>query len=180
MDGREIKLEFRRKDFEEAYFRNGNEKVLLNSSVKPAFYWSLLCFLLWFAVLIHNLLYVNEWQVFIFLGVITAFSMYHTYSIAYPFIKWKRDVTAYLDGVQKCREHSITISPTTFSYIQDGTTYIEKWTQIKKAEVSDLFISFEISSNYLFPRKSLNEGDYNALKAMVLENMKAADVKVDS
>lgn len=173
MDNKVIELKYSRTDFEEIYFRNGGDKTFLNHHLKK----QRNTFILFASAFVLTLVYVisiNEnFGFLIFVGVFLCFSFYDWYIKAAPGIKWKREIKIYLDGLDKIQENRLILTENAFSLIQDKKETIEKWTEFKRAEMEENFISLiSNTTTYLIPKKSMTGEEFQFLRTLFSEKIK--------
>ncbi len=109
----------------------------------------------------------------IILGILFGVAFYDLFKKASPLLKWKAGVIAYLDDLDKIREHQFILTPHVFSLLQDGKETMEKWSELKRCELELDFISIITNSTtYLFPKKSMTAEEFEFLRAVLSEKMK--------
>jgi hypothetical protein len=90
-----------------------------------------------------------------------------------PAIVWKKEITNYLNGLDKIKKNKIIVTPYSFSLIQDGTEIIEKWTEFKRTEINETFIYLvSNNSNYSIPKKSMTTEEFDFLQKFICEKIK--------
>lgn len=173
MEDKTIELVYRRADFEEFYYRNGNGKTFFNSKFRQ----DRIIFVVFCSGFLLTLICIPYTGVdFGFLtltGVASCIAFYSWYIKASYIIKWKKVVKEYLDTLDKISANKLILTNKTFSLIQDRKETIEKWTEFNKAKIEDDFISLTSNtSSYLIPKKSINHDDFQFLKIMITEKIK--------
>lgn len=173
MDNKVIELKYNRTDFEDIYFRNGGDKTFLNHHLKKQRNIFFL-FLGMFIVTLIYILSINEnFGFLIFVGILLFFSFYDWYIKASPGIKWKKEIKIYHDGLDKIRENRLILTENAFSLIQDKKETIEKWTEFKRAEMEENFISLiSNTTTYLIPKKSMTTEEFDFLRTLFSEKIK--------
>ena len=173
MDNIVIELNYRRKDFEEIYFRDGGGKTFLSPRLKGKRNLSIFFAVVFTLTLIYTLLTQRSFGVVLFAGLLFCFSLYEWYSGALPTMRWLKEVRSYLDGLDKTKEHRLLLTDTAFSIVQDKNETIEKWTEFKRAEIEENFVSLTSNTtNYLIPKKSMSEGEYELLRTIAAKKIK--------
>jgi hypothetical protein len=173
MDDKVIELKYSRTDFEEIYYRNGGDKTFLNHHLKK----QRNTFIVIGAIFILTLIYIisiNEnFGFLIFAGIILCFAFYDWFIKAYPGIKWKKEIKIYLDGLDKIRENKLILTENAFSLIQDEKEIIEKWTEFRRTEMEENFISMiSNTTTYLIPKKSMTPDEFQFLRTLLSEKVK--------
>jgi hypothetical protein len=173
MDNIIIELKYNRTDFEEIYYRNGDDKAFLNYHLRTERNTFFVVGFIFLLTLIYTLL-INDNHVFIILiGVLLCFALYDWYKKASHWVKWKKEVKLYLDDLDKIRENKIVLSKNAFSLVQDKKETIEKWTEFKRAEIQENFISLTSNTTtYLIPKKSMTPDEFQFLRTMFAERIK--------
>lgn len=169
-----IKLKYNRKDFQEIYYRNGGDKTFLNHHLKKQRTTFFIIAVIFVLTLVYILSINENFGFLIFVGVLLCFSFYDWYIKASPGIKWKKEVEIYLDGLDQVRENRIILTENAFTLIQDKKETIEKWTEFKRAEIEESFISLiSNTTTYLIPKKSMTSEEFQFLKTLFSEKIKS-------
>jgi hypothetical protein len=164
----EIELNFNRKDFEEVYFK-GNQGSYLNSETTKKPFRNMLASGLIFFFFLFKLISDGGIQIgTIVLGIIFLYFLAEYFKKA--FVIWKRNkkVEVYLNGVEKIKSHKLILNKNTFEIQQENEIVTELWTNFKKPEINDMFTYLvSKSENYLIPKKSMTELEYEELKSII-------------
>ncbi len=173
MDNKIIELKYSRTDFEEIYFSNGNDKTFLNSQLRKERNTFFVLCAIFILTLIYNL-YVNEnYGLLTLTGVFLCYTFYDWYKKASLWIKYKMEIKLYLDNLDKIGENKIILSKNAFSLVQDKKETIEKWTEFKRAEMEENFISLTSNTTtYLIPQKSMTPDEFEFLRTILAERIK--------
>ena len=166
-----IRLIFRRQDFEDIYFKDGNGDIFWNRSVKQDFVFALVFICLALISLAYSLFTNQFWGfpiVFLFLFAI-AFFIYA--KKAAVILKWKKQVVTYLDDLAKIKKYEITLTNETLTTIQDNEVIIVKWANFTKAILNNESISLLGNDTYFFPKKSMGIHDYEYLKQFISDKV---------
>jgi len=167
-----INLKYSRTDFEEIYFRNGGNKTFLNHSLKVQRNVFILFAGAFVLMLVYTLTVKENLGFLFFVGIMLCFSFYNWYYKALPLLKWKKEVKIYLDGLDKIKENKLILTENAFSVIQDKKETIEKWTEFKRAEIEEKFISLTSkTTTYLIPKKAMTSEEYEFLRTIFSEKM---------
>ncbi|MBL7973338.1 MAG: YcxB family protein [Candidatus Kapabacteria bacterium] len=173
MDDKIIELKYCRTDFEEIYYRNGNDKTFLNSHLRKERNTFFVVSSIFVLTLIYIMAINENYGFLILIGVLLCFAFYDWYKKASHWIKWKKETELYLDDLDKIRENYIVLSKNAFSLIQDKKETIEKWTEFKRAEIEEDFISLiSNTTTYLIPKKSMTPDEFRLLRKMLAEKIK--------
>ncbi len=164
----EIELNFNRKDFEEVYF-NGNQASYVNSeTTKNPFRNMLVSGLIFFFLLFKSISEGGTQIVTIILGIIFIYFLADYLTKAFGIWKRKKKVEVYLNGVEKIKSHKLILNKNTFEIQQENEIVTELWTDFKKPEINDMFTYLvSKSENYLIPKKSMTELEYEELKSII-------------
>jgi len=173
MDDKIIELKYNRTDFEEIYFSNGNNKTFLNPQLRNERITFFVICSIFILTLIYNLTINKNYGFLTLTGVFLCFTFYDWYKKASLWMKYKMETKLYLDNLDKIRENKIVLSKNAFSLVQDKKETIEKWTEFKRAEIEDNYIS--VTSNtttYLIPKKSMTPDEFQFLRTKLAEKIK--------
>jgi hypothetical protein len=172
IDDKIIEIKYSRSDFEEIYYRNGDDKTFLNSHLKNERNTFIVVSFGFILTLIYCLSFNENYSILIFTGLLLCFVFFDWYQKASHWIKWKNDIKLYLDNLDKIRKTKIVLSKYAFSVVQDKKETIEKWTEFKRAEIEDNFISLTSNTTtYLIPKKSMTTEEFEFLSAMFAERI---------
>jgi hypothetical protein len=173
MEEKVIELKYSRKDFEEIYFRNGSEKTFFNKQLMLERNTFLLIGAIFIADLIYLLSTSENFVFLIVIGILFSYSFFNWYKKALPGIKWKREVKNYLNDLDKIKHNKIILTNNAFALVQDQKETIEKWTEFKRVELEENFISLiSNSTTYLIPKKSMTSEEFLFFKTMIVSKIK--------
>ena len=164
----EIELNFNRKDFEEVYF-NGNQVSYVNSETTKNPFRNMLISGLIFSFLLFKLISDDGTQIgTIIFGIIFLYFLVDYLTKAFRIWKKKKKVEVYLNGVEKIKTHKLILNKDTFGIQQEDEITTEFWTDFNKPEINDMFTYLvSKSENYLIPKKSMTELEYEELKSII-------------
>lgn len=163
----EINLTFRRADFEELYFRNGNENLFFSPTAKTQTYIFIFLGLLFFFFLGYFRITNESLENMLFICMLWILSAIILGGKIYVVLKWKKSIKQFLDVTSKYKINKLILSETSISIIQDDKEHIEKWSEFKKADINDESIILYSIVNYMFPRKSMTKEEYEFFKEIV-------------
>lgn len=169
MNTPEIKLNFNRTDFEELYFKNGNDKILLSKTVKKQFILSLITCCFFIASLIYSITVNKSWGIFTIITVIFVLIVNQLIRKMSPIVKWKRSITDRLNEQAKFINQKLTLSEDTLTLKQDTTVTVVRWTDFKKIVFDDKSINLYGDTDLMFPKKSMTWQEFDLLKNEILE-----------
>lgn len=167
-----IKLTPNRKDFEDIYF-SGNQGNLFFSpttkgkTVTTIFVGLILLILFCF----KGNLSKEKFGILYFVSFLFLLcTVYLSLSIN-KVSRWKKEVHRYLKTLEDSKIYELRLNNEIFNVNLNHQEELSQWEDFKDFEISDAFISLEGKYNYMFPKKSMAEKDYNLLKKIVKENI---------
>jgi hypothetical protein len=173
MDDKVIELQYSRGDLEEIYFRNGGGKTFFNHHLKKQRNTFITIGIVFLAILVYVLSVKKNYGFLVFASILLCFAFFDWYKKASPGITWKRDIKNYLDKVDKIKNNKIILTENSFSLVQDSKEKIEKWTEFKRVEMDDNFISLDSNATgYVIPKKSMTPEEFQFLKTFLSEKLK--------
>ena len=173
MDEKIIELAYNRKDFEDVYYRNREDRLLFNRHTKKEQNTSMVIGAITIILFLYNMIYSQYFELLIASGILFCLSLLDLYKKLSPLIKWRKEIKIYLDGLDKIRHNKIILTKSAFTLIQDKKETIEKWSEFRKAELEDNFVSLiSTTTNYLIPAKSMTPDEFQFLKSMLSEQIK--------
>ncbi len=174
MEEKIIQLNYNRTDFEEIFFRNGNDKVFFNSRFDRERYTFTFVSFLFIATLIYTIIKKENFGFLVFNGIMLSVIFYDWYPKISALLTWKKENKIWLDELEKILETKIILTENTFSLIQDKKETIEKWSEFNTAEIEENYISLKSNlTNYIIPKKSMNPDDFFLIKTIILEKIKS-------
>ena len=169
-----IKLTFRAKDFREVYFRDEKGKVLLSNEAKG---YTIICLSILIITIITSLAFLLFDLPIGFLIISTiAFilSFAYLYKRIEPKLKWKKEINMFVRKQEKIVPQSLELNELSFSLIEGQRETIEKWAEIRSAEVEADFIIINTSKYFVFPKKSMADKDFNYFSKILKEKIKTS------
>jgi hypothetical protein len=168
METNEIKLNFNKPDYEEVYFKNRGEKLLLLPTIKKQFTWAIISGILFISALIYSMIAHRSWGIFTIITLIFILVVKELIEKISPEIKWKKSIRALLDKQAKIITNRLILSPNALTLKQDHTVTVVRWTDFKKAVIDDKSISLYGDEKLVFPKKSMTWQEFELLKKEVL------------
>ena len=86
--------------------------------------------------------------------------------------RWKKQVYRYLKTLEDSKKYEIRLNNESLNVAIDHLEEYSLWKDFTNFEINDKFISLEGKFNYMFPKKSMSEKDYNLLKKEIKDNNK--------
>lgn len=172
MNTNEINLNFNKADFEEIYFKNGNDKVFLSKNVKEQFVLSFVAGCFFIASLIYTVIANKSWGIFTIITVLFILIINQLIKKMSPEIKWKRSIKELLKEQAKFITRKLTLSENTLTLKQDTTITIVRWRDFKKVVIDDKSICLYGDENFLFPKKSMTWQEFDSLRNEILLRIK--------
>ena len=78
----------------------------------------------------------------------------------------------YLKTLEDSKKYEIRLNNESLNVAIDHLEEYSLWKDFTNFEINDKFISLEGKFNYMFPKKSMSEKDYNLLKKEIKDNNK--------
>ena len=163
----EIILNFKRKDFEEIFFRDGNEKIFFSPMAKESTRLTLLFGITCLLLLMHSVSTDENWAWSVFALAVFIIQCVKLYPKIAHLLKWRKEIKDYLDVTSKYQSNKIVLTEQTFSLIQDTNETIEHWSNFKTVQIKEDAIFLYGKIDYLLPKKSMEIGDYETLKEYI-------------
>lgn len=164
MNGRVISLKFNKKDFEEIYFRNNWVSLFFSSETKGKTITVIISALILCFVYFDDWVGVGNLGISIILSVILFFTSLHLLLNILNIVKYKKGIISYLKSMDMYRIFELQLTDD-FLYIRlDNDESFTSWNEFKNIQINEQYIALEGKTNFLFPRKSMNEADYDYLK----------------
>lgn len=171
-DDKTINLQIDKKDFEEIYL-NGNQGSLFWS---PTVKGKLITTVVVAAILLVLLCFKDDLSKEKF-GIIYFVSFLFLLCAVYLSLainkvsKWRKEVVQYLKTLENTEVYQIQFNAKVFKVNLNDKKETSLWTEFTAAEISDKFIGLEGKFNYMFPKKSMQDTDFELLKQAVEKNI---------
>jgi hypothetical protein len=169
MEDLNISLTFNPDRIREMYFSNGNGSIFTYKPTQNAF---ISCVV---ALIINVLIYLASFSnpgisFLIFIGaIIFLIVLFYSIFVFNKYIKWKKDVEAFVKENQKYKIHLLKLTSSALELTQDRTTTIERWENIKSAKLDDIHIILITSGgpSFIFPASSMTAEEFSKLKEFI-------------
>lgn len=168
-----INLNVNKKDFEEIYLQGNQGSLLLSPTVKGKLITTLVV-----AIILLILFYFKDdlskekFGILYFVSFLFLLCAVYLSLAINKVSKWKKEVVKYLQTLENSKMYQIQFNSKVFKVDINDNKETSLWTEFTAAEISDHFIGLEGKFNYMFPKKSMTLGDYDALKEAVEKNIK--------
>jgi hypothetical protein len=162
----EIKLNYQSKDLREIYFGEGHQKYFFGPDTKRQSWMLVIALILYPFFLVYSIQLEDNWLMIlgtVYLGLV----MYDFQRKTRPIIYWKKAVEAFLERVDNTPDHFLKFDENSIVFIQGETETILQWSIIKRASIYADYIGFSAESNLLFPKNSMTEKVFDALKNII-------------
>jgi len=114
----------------------------------------------------------SEYTMFIIWSIIFVVILGNYIHTFKKLVEWKKSIQVYLDREEKYSKNKLILSDEYFSLIQDEKETIEHWSNFKKVQIEENYISLDGKENYLIPKKSMSAENYKLLKDFISEKLK--------
>lgn len=167
-----IPLNFNRDHLEELYHLKEYRNLFVNRRTRGYLFTVIACastFLIsiFYSIFSNKLIVLS---VVSFLGLL--FSLIILYLIARPFKKYKRSIVDWIDLMETYSNQKLILTENSFALIQDETETIEKWETISNVKIAPNYISIKGAEQFIFPKASMAENDFEHLSSFVSRLMK--------
>jgi hypothetical protein len=169
-----IELTFRKEDFEEIYFADGNKNIFLYPPARKFLFIIIALIIFWWIIYFLSINFpIINWLLFAIIVVIIICACYYL-RIAFKYISWKNKVVKHITEISKFKYFKIILKQNSFEYNQDDDIKIEKWENIKSSRIlnNSIFLVLDNQENYLFPSKSMKPEEYEKFKDFIKEKTK--------
>ncbi|MBV8328810.1 hypothetical protein [Chryseobacterium sp.] len=161
-----------RKTFEDIYFSGNQGSLLFSPTTKSkTITTTVAAVILCIAFLIKDSLSKDSVGILYFLSFIFLLCAIFLSVSINKVSRWKKQVDHYLNVLEKCKVYEIRIDSLFFTVSIDGNKENSEWKDFEYFDSNDQFITLEGKYSYMFPKKAMNEKDYNFLKKIMKENV---------
>lgn len=171
-DDKIINLQINKKDFEEVYLHGDQGSLFFSPTVKGKLITTIVV-----AVILLVLFYFKDdlskekFGILYFVSFLFLLCAVYLSLAINKVSKWKKEVVKYLKTLENTKIYQIQFNTKVFKVNLNDNKETSLWTEFTAAEISDKFIGLEGKFNYMFPRRSMQEADFELLKQAVQTNV---------
>jgi len=171
-DDKIINLQISKKDFEEIYLHGDQGSLFFSPTVKGKLITTIVV-----AVILMVLFYFKDdlskekFGILYFVSFLFLLCAVYLSLAINKVSKWKKEVVKYLKTLENTDIYQIQFNSKVFKVNLNDNKETSLWTEFTAAEISDKFIGLEGKFNYMFPKKSMQETDFELLKHAVQTNV---------
>ena len=168
-----IDLQFSRKDFEDLYFDGKNNSILKSRYVRGSLLVLVVTVTLLIASIVQSLVTDSTSWLVAVLVIALLFSLSAYVWQATNLIKWRSKIRKYIDTTSKIKKNTLVLTSESLAVIQDDVETITKWTAFSTATIAHNHIYLKADTDYLFPRKSMTDEEYDFLVELTRSKIKS-------
>jgi hypothetical protein len=171
-DDKIINLKINKGDFEEIYLNGDQGSLFLSPTVKGKLITTIIV-----AAILLILFYFKDdlskekFGILYFVSFLFLLCAVYLSLAINKVSKWKKEVVKYLKTLENTEIYQIQFNAKVFKVNLNDSKETSLWTEFTAGEISEKFIGLEGKFNYMFPRKSMSEADFNMLKDAVQKNV---------
>jgi len=171
-DDKIINLQISKKDFEEIYLHGDQGSLFFSPTVKGKLITTIVV-----AVILLVLFYFKDdlskekFGILYFVSFLFLLCAVYLSLAINKVSKWKKEVVKYLKTLENTDIYQIQFNAKVFKVNLNDSKETSLWTEFTAAEINDKFIGLEGKFNYMFPKKSMQEADFELLKQAVQTNV---------
>lgn len=171
-DDKIINLKINKGDFEEIYLNGDQGSLFLSPTVKGKLITTMIV-----AAILLILFYFKDdlskekFGILYFVSFLFLLCAVYLSLAINKVSKWKKEVVKYLKTLENTEIYQIQFNTKVFKVNLNESKETSLWTEFTAGEISEKFIGLEGKFNYMFPRKSMSEADFNMLKDAVQKNV---------
>jgi hypothetical protein len=166
----EFDLHFKSEEFREIYFRNHQGSYLLSPATKQtAIILAIIGAILLVVLLIDAVQNISVLTITISIAFGISLLLY--LNAAFKLWKWKREVAVFLKRESAYSSYRIILTNESFNLTQDDTEHIEKWSNIKTADITPDYVILNGVQDYLIPQKSIGKDQFDIFRKVVSEKL---------
>jgi len=171
-DDKIINLKINKGDFEEIYLNGDQGSLFLSPTVKGKLITTIIV-----AAILLILFYFKDdlskekFGILYFVSFLFLLCAVYLSLAINKVSKWKKEVVKYLKTLENTEIYQIQFNTKIFKVNLNDSKETSLWTEFTAGEISEKFIGLEGKFNYMFPKKSMSEADFNMLKDAVRKNV---------
>lgn len=167
----EINLNFKRKFFEEIYFKNNKGNLFFGPETKTFTIALIILTIILIFTKSNSSFQSTNWALFYFLLLLEIVVIINLIIRIVNILKWKKSVKEYLDFVSNHKSFKLIADENTITIKLDENITKEKWSEIKGCEINEEFISIKSNYDYFLPKKAMSKIEYENLKYIISEKI---------
>lgn len=171
-DDKIINLKISKRDFEEIYLNGNQGSLFLSPTVKGKLITTIIV-----AAILLILFYFKDdlskekFGILYFVSFLFLLCAVYLSLAINKVSKWKKEVLKYLKTLENTEIYQIQFNAKVFKVNLNDSKETSLWTEFTAGEISEKFIGLEGKFNYMFPKKSMSESDFDLLKDAVKKNV---------
>ncbi|MBW8523584.1 hypothetical protein K0U91_12470 [Chryseobacterium chendengshani] len=171
-DDKIINLNVSKKDFEEIYLKGNQGSLFFSPTVKGKFITTVVvATILVILFFFKDDLSKEKFGILYFVSFLFLLCAVYLSLAINKVSKWKKEVIQYLKTLENTEIYQIQFNSKVFKVNLNDNKETSLWTEFTAAEISNTFIGLEGKFNYMFPKKSMQEADFELLKQAVQKNV---------
>lgn len=171
-DDKIINLKINKIDFEEIYLNGNQGSLFFSPSVKGKLITTVVvALILMILFFFKDDLSKEKFGIFYFMSFLFLLCAVYLSLAINKVSKWKKEVVKYLKTLENTEIYQIEFNAKVFKVNINDSKETSLWTEFTAGEISDKFIGLEGKFNYMFPKKSMQEADFELLKEAVQKNV---------
>ena len=173
MEDLNIKLTFNPDHFREMYYQDGKGSILKHKPTKKAILYCFLTALITFGIYFASFKRPDISWLIVLGAIILLCTGVYAVSVIAQHLKWKRSIEKFIKDIAQYKSHQLKLTSAAMELIQDSTISIEKWENIKSAQIKDDYIML-LNSNeplFIFPAKSMDPEEFYKLKDFIINKI---------
>ena len=167
----EFPLHFDPEHFREIYFQDDQGSYLKSATVKRPLRIFLIIVIVW-GIAVAIMLYNGNDAFFKLASVAFIFGLAYYLHAARALYRWKKQVNQFLERENAFKHYQLILTQESFSLIQDETQHIEKWSEMKAADIQPNYVTIMGRQDYVIPLKSIGKEPFEILKKTVAKKLK--------
>ncbi|MBW7674870.1 hypothetical protein [Chryseobacterium chendengshani] len=155
-----ISLKFNKKDFEEIYFRDNQGSLFFSNKTRNLTITAIALVVVLSILYFLDLISIDNFGIYYFLIFILLICVLRLIVGMFETLKWKRGISNYLKSMDVYEIFELQLTDDFLYVKRDDDESYNSWNLFTNIQINDQYISLEGKTNFLFPRKSMNLGDY--------------------
>ncbi|WP_196888268.1 YcxB family protein [Aureivirga sp. CE67] len=117
-------------------------------------------------------IYIVDYGITIFVLILFIIALVNYILSKKKFNYSNKKINEWINKQISFEKNEIVLSENTFTIIRGEEETIEKWENIKNIEIKENYFEIEGKHQYVIPKRSLNEKDFEDFKNIIKEKMK--------
>ena len=173
MEDLNIMLTFNSSHFREMYYQSNRGNIFKYKPTQTVILYCLFSALITFIIFLASFKKPQISWLIVLSTIIFLFTGIYAIYVVTKHLNWKISIEKFLKEISAYKSHQLKLTSAALELIQDSKITIERWENIKSAQIFDDHIMLSKSDGpaFIFPAKSMNTEEFLKLKDFIINKI---------